>query len=329
MINTILNAASRSADLTQSLLVFSHKGVKESTQVAVNDLLAAVIGLLERTIDKGIRLGTRLGVAKPIVLGDPTLLQNALLNLGINARDAMPEGGVLTYATSEVTLTAADCSSQQLLLSPGTYLHILVSDTGTGIPREIIGRIFEPFFTTKEQGKGTGLGLAAVYGTVRDHKGSISVNSEPGRGTVFNIFLPLCRIEPVPVVPNRDVVRGSGCILLVDDEELLRSMGCDLLETLGYTVLLAEDGAQALERYTAHRNTIDLVILDVIMPEMGGKATFLCLKELNPDVRVLFCSGFHLEGTDQELIELGACGFIQKPFSIATISKTVAASISG
>ncbi|MEI6208682.1 MAG: ATP-binding protein [Desulfuromonadales bacterium] len=323
MVSNILNAASRSADLTRDLLTFSRKGVKENCPVAVNDTIASVIGLLERTIDKSIHLETRLEAVNPIVLGDPALLQNALLNLGINARDAMPEGGTLTYATSLVTLDAADCQSIQILLTPGAYLQISVSDTGTGIPREIMSRIFEPFFTTKEQGKGTGLGLAAVYGTVRDHKGSINVFSETGHGTIFNVFLPLCTVKSATVEQGNGIVRGSGGILLIDDEEILRSVGGDLLGELGYTAYLAEDGLKGIELYARHRSSIVLVILDMLMPAMSGLDTFKLLQEIDPDVQVIFCSGFHNEGTDRQLKELGAKGFIQKPYSIGTLGRTL------
>ena len=329
MVDTILNAATHSAELTMDLLAFSRKGKTENIPVDINDMIAAVIGLLERTIDKRIDLVTRLDAANPTVIGDSTLLQNALLNLGVNARDAMPEGGTLTYSTSEVTLDDAYCKHNQGSITPGMYLQISVSDTGVGIPKEIIERIFEPFFTTKETGKGTGLGLAAVYGTVRDHNGSINVCSEPGQGTVFNVFIPLSSAESEAALSKEGVVHGTSCILLVDDEEMIRSMGHDLLTELGYTVYLAEDGYQALELYAHHRDAISLVILDMIMPKMNGKETYLKLLETDPDVRVLLCSGFHREGTTQELIEFGAKGFIKKPYNMIDLSRAVMEGISG
>jgi PAS domain S-box-containing protein len=327
MVKTILNAAHRSADLTRDLLAFSRKGVKESRPVSIHDTITAVIGLLERTIDKGIRIETRLEAGNSSVLGDSTQIQNALLNLGVNARDSMPEGGTLTFSTSEVLLSSEDCQSLQILLNPGNYLQISISDTGTGIPKEIINRIFEPFFTTKEQGKGTGLGLAAVYGTVRDHMGSISVYSELGQGTVFNVYLPLNTTSYETVEKSNNIITGSGGILLVDDEEILRFTGSTLLEELGYTVYKAEDGVQALEIYAQHRKDISLVILDMIMPNLNGKETFLRLKELNPKVLVIFCSGFHINGTAYDLTQLGAKGFIQKPFNMIDLSQTVAGAI--
>jgi nitrogen-specific signal transduction histidine kinase/CheY-like chemotaxis protein len=323
LVNTILNAATRSADLTRDLLSFSRKGTKETLPVAINETIIAVIGLLERTLDKSIHLVTRLEADDPIVMGDMAQLQNALLNLGVNARDAMPEGGILTYATALVSLNDTDCQSHQILLKPGKYLQISVSDTGVGIPREILSRIFEPFFTTKSPGKGTGLGLAAVYGTVRDHQGSINVYSEPGNGTVFNVYLPVSS-ENKSLSEEDDAVMGDGGILLVDDEPILLSAGQALLEDLGYTVYLAEDGNQALHIYAQEQAHIQLVLLDMVMPGLNGKETLLQLREINPRVRVVFCSGFHREGTNGDLRQLGAQGFIQKPYSRSALGRVVA-----
>ncbi len=328
LVDTILNAATRSAELTRELLAFSRKGrAKNNVPVVINDIVTAVIDLLERTIDKQIHLIARLDAENSTVTGDSTLLQNALLNLGVNARDAMPEGGTLTYSTLIVTLDDAFCKYNHGSIVPGRYLQISVSDTGVGIPKEIIDRIFEPFFTTKETGKGTGLGLAAVYGTVKDHHGSINVYSEPGHGTVFNLFIPLSSAESEAALPIEGLIHGSGGILLVDDEEMIRSMGRELLTELGYTVYMAEDGCKAEELYSLHKEEITLVVLDMIMPKMNGKETYLKLREINPDVRVLLCSGFHREGTTQELIKFGAKGFIKKPYSMIELSQAVSEAV--
>ena len=201
------------------------------------------------------------------------------------------------------------------------------SINGNSVNSKSLNTIFEPFFTTKEQGKGTGLGLSAVYGTVRDHKGSINVYSEPGQGSVFKVFLPLSSATSDLSIQKSGIIKRSGVILLVDDEEILRFTGRDLLEELGYTVFLAADGEQGLEFYTQNSGSVDLVILDMIMPNVNGKKAFLRLKEFDPMVRVLFCSGFHTEGTDQDLIKMGACGFIHKPFNMLDLSRSVAAAI--
>jgi two-component system, cell cycle sensor histidine kinase and response regulator CckA len=320
----ILEAATRSADLTRQLLAFSRKGKITSTPISINDCISAVVAILERTIDKRITLEVNLLAENPIVIGDPGLLQNALLNLAINARDAMDEGGTLSFATANLELGLTGGTPQQALLSPGAYLEIAVSDTGIGMTPEVLEHIYEPFFTTKDTGKGTGLGLAAVYGTVKEHNGTINVCSEPGQGTVFRVCLPSGLTLAAPVAPREETVQGKGGIMLVDDEAILRLSGHCLLEELGYQVYLAEDGEQALELYARERDRIGLVILDMVMPKLSGKETFLRLKELDPEVRVLFSSGFHREGTVHELLEIGAKGFIHKPYRLQLLSKSVA-----
>jgi len=320
----ILEAATRSADLTRQLLAFSRKGKITSTPISINDCINAVVAILERTIDKRITLEVNLVAENPIVIGDPGLLQNALLNLAINARDAMAEGGTLSFVTANLELGPSGGTPHQALLSPGAYLEIAVSDTGIGMTAEVLEHIYEPFFTTKETGKGTGLGLAAVYGTVKEHNGTIEVCSEPGQGTVFRVCLPSGLTLAAQAAPREETVPGRGGIMLVDDEAILRLSGHCLLEELGYQVYLAEDGEQALELYARERDNIELVILDMVMPKLSGKETFLRLKELDPQVRVLFSSGFHREGTVHELLEIGAKGFIHKPYRLQLLSKSVA-----
>lgn len=324
LLNTIISATTRSADLTRELLSFSRKAPAVSSPVCIHDTIAAAMSLLERTIDRNIQLSSRLTEGSPVVMGDHTQLQSALLNLGVNARDAMPHGGRLTYATDRKALDDASCRALGLSLEPGHYLEVSVSDTGVGMTPEVREHIFEPFFTTKGVGRGTGLGLAAVYGTVQCHHGEISVQSEPGVGSIFRIFLPLAEDDTPLEAGDSEAVPGKGGVLLVDDEEILRDVGRDLLEELGYTVFLAENGVRAMEVFFAHRNEISLVILDMIMPKMGGKETLLQLRELDPDINVLFCSGFNSEGTGDELLNLGARGFVQKPYNRYVLSRAVA-----
>jgi len=327
LLANIQKAASRSADLTGQLLAFSRKGQKNSLYVCIDTSIQEVISLLERTIDKNITLETRLTANKTCIIGDPALLQNALLNLGVNARDAMSEGGVISFATANVELDSDYCESSSFEITPGPYIEISVSDTGTGITKENIQHIFEPFFTTKEVGKGTGLGLAAVYGTVTDHHGCITISSEPGLGTVFKLYLPLSSEKNMEVTSCSELVRGTGGVLLVDDEEILRSVGKSLLEELGYRVYLAEDGEQALEVYGREREHISLVILDMVMPVMGGKEALVRLRERYPDIRILISSGFNQEGSVDELKRLGAQGFLNKPYLLNELSRAVAESI--
>jgi two-component system, cell cycle sensor histidine kinase and response regulator CckA len=320
----ILDAATRSADLTRQLLAFSRKGKITSTPISINDCVNAVVAILERTIDKRITLEVKLLAENPIVIGDPGLLQNALLNLAVNARDAMAEGGTLRFSTANLQLGLPGGQSHPALPAPGPYLEIAVSDTGTGMTPEVLEHIYEPFFTTKETGKGTGLGLAAVYGTVKEHNGIIDVDSEPGRGTVFRVCLPSGQSAVAQAAPQEEAVPGRGGIMLVDDEAIIRLSGHCLLEELGYQVYLAEDGERALELFAREREHIRLVILDMVMPKLSGKETFLRLKELDPGVRVLFSSGFHREGTVAELLGIGAKGFIHKPYRLQLLSTSVA-----
>jgi signal transduction histidine kinase/CheY-like chemotaxis protein len=327
MVDTIIEATNRSADLTRELLTFSRKGRTVSSPVRIHDTIATVMSLLERTIDKQIQLTARLEKGNPIVMGDQTQLQNALLNLGVNARDAMPQGGTLTYTTARKMLDEIACQSLGIPLEPGCYIVIAVSDTGVGMTDAIKEHIFEPFFTTKGVGKGTGLGLAAVYGAVKNHGGEIRVQSQSGQGSVFEIFLPLVSHEPGNQALQAEAVKGTGGILLVDDEEMLRSIGRDLLDDLGYTVFLAENGEQALEVFANHRQEISLVMLDMIMPKMGGNETFMRLRELAPGLKVLFCSGFSHEGTGEDLAGLGASGFIHKPYNRTELSRALATAL--
>jgi PAS domain S-box-containing protein len=324
MVDIIIDATARSADLTRELLTFSRKGTAALSPIRINDTITSVMSLLEHTIDKRIQHSMKLDSGNPVVMGDQSQLQNALLNLGVNARDAMPQGGTLTFATTEKMLDELSCRSMGITLEPGCYLEIAVSDTGLGMTKEVLEHIFEPFFTTKGVGKGTGLGLAAVYGTVKGHGGELAVQSQPGVGSIFKIFLPLLSDEPNERIHKDEAVFGNGGILLVDDEEMLRSVGSDLLEGLGYTVFLAEDGVHALEVFIAHRSEISLVILDMIMPKMGGAEAFLVLREQAPELKVLFCSGFSREGIYDELVGLGGSGFIQKPYNLIELSRTVA-----
>lgn len=327
LLGSIQQAAHRSADLTGQLLAFSRKEQKNKVQVNINAAIHEVISLLERTIDKKISLEARLVAKSAYVIGDPTLLQNALLNLGVNARDAMYDGGVIKFSTSNVELNSGYCTSSGFNITPGSYIEISVADAGTGMTKEIIQHVFEPFFTTKEIGKGTGLGLAAVYSTVTDHNGSISIFSEPGVGTVFKLYLPLSCEKKTEITASEELAQGSGGILLVDDEEILRDVGQALLEGLGYQVYLAEDGEQALKVYEQEKEHISLVILDMLMPRMGGKETLMRLMESYPDIRVLISSGFHQEGTTNDLEKIGAKGFLQKPYSIRELGIAVAEAI--
>jgi two-component system, cell cycle sensor histidine kinase and response regulator CckA len=327
LLGNILKAANRSAELTKQLLAFSRKGQKNEVQVNIDTMIHDVIALLERTIDKKIALELCLEAKNNCITGDPALLQNALLNLGINARDAMPDGGVITFVTTNVELDSEECKFANAAITPGSFIEISVSDTGIGMSEEVIKHVFDPFFTTKEVGKGTGLGLAAVYGTVSNHHGCINVTSTPGIGTIFKLYLPISHKKNIKEKLAEEISCGSGGVLLVDDEEILRCVGQDILENLGYRVYLAKDGEDALDVYAREMNNISVVILDMVMPKMGGKETLMQLKKRYPHIKVLISSGFHQEGTLDELHQLGALGFIQKPYTKAELHKAITMAI--
>jgi len=323
-VGRIQDAAKNMANLTAKLLAFARKGKLEMTVVSINDLIQDVIRLLEHTIDKKIQIVQRLCDGNPALFCDRTQVQNALLNLAVNARDAMPEGGALTFTTDTVEFDGAAGDMSSFPIAPGRYVSVVVSDTGVGIDDAIKTKIFEPFFTTKEMGKGTGLGLASVYGTVKGHSGYIEVDSQAGKGASFRIYFPLSEMpSPMPLSALPMVKMGKGAVLLVDDEELLRQMSEQMLSDIGYTVHTACNGEEAVAFYREHFQTIDVVILDLIMPKLGGYECFKELKKINPRVKALVTSGYAMNGQAQKTIDEGALGFLQKPFDLAVFSKAI------
>jgi PAS domain S-box-containing protein len=330
LIEIIMNAAQRAAELTSKLLAFSRRGKIVSTPIDVHESIKAAIALLERSIDKNIRIKTELDAEESIIVGDPALIQNAFMNLAINSRDAMPGGGAITFFTKNVELTEGSEGTAPRQLPKGRYIEISVSDTGSGIAKENLPRIFDPFFTTKPQGRGTGLGLAAVYGTIREHQGNVTVYSEVGVGTEFRILIPISdeRAE-INAWEESGPIRGTGRILVIDDESVIRNAIYGMLTALGYSAILAEDGEAGIRLYRQGREKIDLVILDMVMPGLSGKETFARLKEEFPDVKVIFSSGFNPNFVKGEAQKLGVLDFIQKPYRLNELSEIVARRIRG
>ena len=241
----------------------------------------------------------------------------------------MPDGGTLSLVMKNVSITSENCRVGAFELVPGNYLELELTDTGIGMYPEIQKRIFEPFFTTKEPGRGTGLGLAMVYGSIKAHDGSITVESEPGRGTTFRILLPAAHEAEVTDAADEEVISGSGRVLIVDDEEILRAIGRAMLESMGYDVLLAVNGREAVDLFKKMPEEIDLVILDMIMPVMGGKETLAELKKIRSDCRILVASGFARESELSEMKKLGINASIRKPSRLAELSRAIAAAIGG
>ena len=322
-INIIINAAERASELTSKLLAFSRRGKIISSVIDIHECISSVIMLLKRSIDKRIIIKESLLAERFKITGDPTLIQNALLNLAINAKDAMPDGGSITIATREAYLDD-EFLKKYPHADMGLYLEIDVSDTGSGISRENLPKIFDPFFTTKPVGKGTGLGLAAVYGTVKEHRGFIRVYSEENVGTVFRIYLPLDSERNYEKEKAESIViSGKGRIMVVDDESVIRNTAYGMLSSKGYDVLLAQDGEEALKIYESENEKIDLVILDMVMPKISGKETFERLKKIDKSVKVIFSSGFSPEALAGDIRGIGAIGFIQKPYRIVELSKLI------
>jgi PAS domain S-box-containing protein len=312
----IYDAAKRGADFGQKILAVTRKEKLETKSVDINDIVGKSMDLLRRSIPKDIDIITKLMDGLPPTKADPSQLQQVIINLAVNARDAMPEGGKLVIETSVVG--GEDGSATNTPSHDSGYVKLSVSDTGVGISTETQRRIFDPFFTTKEKGKGTGLGLYIVHSIVNNHGGYINLYSEPSKGTQFNIYLPVTRDaddEKVSVdVPD---ISGSGVILVIDDEQDVRELCRDMLEPLGYTLLTAGSGSLGINTFREMKEKISLVILDMIMPKMSGREVFQALRTINPDVRVLLCSGYSQDGFAgiDELLKRGAAGFIQKPFS--------------
>jgi PAS domain S-box-containing protein len=315
----IVMASERAAELTRKLLSFSRKGKLSAVPLDVHEVVRDAATLLERSIDRRVRVKMDLAAEHSVVMGDASQLQNALLNLGINARDAMPEGGVLTIATADCELDEATCATLPFDLKPGPHLQLSVSDTGAGIPPAHLTKVFEPFFTTKPVGNGTGLGLAAVYGTVIEHGGAVTVTSEVGRGTVFHLYLPPSKRSPSLIARATETRPGSGIILLVDDEPLLRKVGSQLMKSLGYDVIVAKDGAEGLRIFTERHHELVAVVCDLVMPELSGVDAIQRMKQLDPTVPVVACSGYpHGDRVGASIPECDA--FLHKPFHRAELA---------
>ena len=326
-VDNILIASKRSADLTNQLLAFARKGKYLSVEIDIHHTIMEVISLLQHFIDKKINLQELFKANPSLINGDPTQIQNAFLNLALNARDAMPKGGLLTFETKVVELDEMFCSAKIDKVVPGKYIEVSIIDTGVGMTEETQKRIFEPFFTTKEVGKGTGMGLAAVYGTIKNHKGTIDVYSEINKGTIIKSYLPLASsIDEIKIDDLQESITFNKKlkILLVDDEEVVCNIGKEMLEMKGHSVSLCKDGNEAIEKFKKIWQEIELVILDMVMPKIAGTETFHAMKEINPNVKVLLSSGYSVTGDAQNLLDQGAQGFIQKPFTIEELTKSIA-----
>ncbi|MFN8455295.1 MAG: ATP-binding protein [Anaerolineae bacterium] len=326
-VETILDSGQRAVDLIKQLLAFSRQQITAPKVLDLNMVISSLSRMLGRLIGAEVELKTNLAANLWPIRIDPTQIEQVIANLAVNAHDAMPQGGQLTIETANAVLDEAYCTSH-VGSQPGEYALLAVSDTGIGMSEEVQSRIFEPFFTTKEAGKGTGLGLSTVLGIVGQNGGHIWVESEVGQGTIFKIYFPRVR-EAVITSSERprhrtdDLPRGTETVLLVEDEPKVRDLANRLLQRQGYRVLIATNGVEALQLAQDYTGEIDLLLTDVVMPQMNGKALADQLKLMRPHVKVLFASGY----TDKTLIPTEALGtdvaFIQKPFSVMELSQKV------
>ena len=318
----IYKGSIRAANLTKQLLGFARGGKYESKPLDINNVIREIINMSEKIFEKSIDVTLNLDEKVKNIEGDLNQINQVFTNLIINAKDAMPTGGKLSFKTENFVL---DDDHKDIFPDPksGDYVKISVSDTGIGMSKQIKDNIFEPFFSTKGEGKGTGLGLATVYGIIKNHKGYIFCESEPGHGTTFSIYLPATEKKEIAQETKGKYIKGTGTILVVDDEEFVREMTKNWLKEIGYNVLIAENGLEAVDIYKIRKNEIDLILLDMIMPKMAGKETYSNLKKIDPDVKVIFMSGYNKDDMNSDNYYKDIVGFIQKPFRLEELSKII------
>ena len=324
-ISHIYEAAERAAGLTKQLLAFSRKQVLDIKMLDLNSVIDRLSSMLRRMIGEHIELITVLCPSLGKVRADESQVEQILMNLAVNARDSMPDGGTLMMETDNVLLDE-EYTKTHAEIQPGPYAMVAVSDVGHGISRDILPRIFEPFFTTKQKGQGTGLGLSTAYGIIKQHQGHIMVYSEPGRGSTFKVYLPLARGLTERVVKPRLVpqqITGKETILVVEDEDIVRQLTCEMLQDLGYTVMKAGDPVEAIELCRRHGGPIHLLLTDVVMPQMDGRALYHHLAPERPEMKVLYVSGY----TEDAIVHHGVLddnvNFLQKPFTVYGLTSKV------
>ncbi|MCJ7617194.1 MAG: response regulator [Desulfobacterales bacterium] len=310
------------ANLSKQLLGFARGGKYEAIPTDLNELIkqsSEMFGLTQKNIEVNIKYQKDIW---PVNV-DQGQINQAMLNIYVNAWHAMPDGGHIYISTSNVKLD--ESYIKPFNVKPGNYVKISLTDTGTGMDKATQKRIFEPFFTTRKTGQGTGLGLASTYGIIKNHEGFINVYSEKGKGTTFNIYFPASdqKVSITKKTAAGEFSKDTGTVLIVDDENRVLEIGRDMLREMGYNVLSAESGEEAIKIYMEHKNNIDLVIVDIIMPQMDGGKVFDRMKEINPNVRVLISSGYSINGKASEILERGCNGFIQKPFNLSDLSQKI------
>jgi len=311
----------RGSDLTKQLLAFARDGKIDAKPTNLNEVVKKCTHMFGRTRKE---ITIRESYAKDLwsAVVDRGQIEQVLLNLFVNAWQAMPGGGEISLQTENAVLSEGHV--KPFKVEAGSYVKICIGDTGTGMDERTKERLFEPFFTTKEIGRGTGLGLASVYGIIKNHGGFINVHSERGKGSTFTVYVPSSDEDAIKEKrDSTEIIKGSETILLVDDEKVILDVSLEILERIGYKVIVAGSGTEALEIYEANKDEIDMVIMDMIMPGMGGSETYKKIKKINPRVKVLLSSGYSIDGQAEQILNLGCNGFIQKPFRMEALSRTI------
>ncbi|MBI5213170.1 MAG: PAS domain S-box protein [Nitrospirae bacterium] len=324
----INNAAQKGAELAKKILMVARKEKLEAKAVNINEIIHNSMELLQRSLPKNIEITLNLKENIPNIKADPSQMHQVIMNLAVNARDAMPDGGKLIIETSVVGMENG--AANGITEDKGGFVKLSVSDSGTGMDTETQSRIFDPFFTTKETEKGTGLGLYIVHSVINNHNGYINIYSELDKGTRFNIYLPIAKgIDKEESIEDEDIT-GTGTILVIDDEPDIRELCKDILEPLGYEIMLAGNGSDGINIFRTMKDKISLVILDMIMPKMSGGEVFQTLRTMKSDIKALLCSGYSHDGFSgiDKLIKSGACGFVQKPFTRQSIAKAIKKALS-
>jgi len=322
-VQEIAKAADRAASLTRQLLAFSRKQVLQPRPLDLNEVVVGMEKMLSRLIGEDLHIITRLDPDLKLVEADPSQIEQVIMNLTVNARDAMPDGGVLTIETRNVTLDHVDPAWG---IEPGAHATLAISDTGIGMDEAVRAQIFEPFFTTKPIGQGTGLGLSTVYGIVKQSGGHISVHTEPGHGSTFKVYLPhvdTSSTGPMLGPAMSRLPRGTETIVLVDDDEGVRAVARRILQRAGYTVLSAPDGVEAIRLIGESRGGVHLLVTDVVMPGLGGRDLVTHVRDTHPDLRVLFVSGYTEEGVRRHGMLNTESAFLEKPFTAERLAQKV------
>jgi PAS domain S-box-containing protein len=323
-IQVMNTAVNRGTNLVKQILTFARQTEIVRGPLDVNVMIKEFIKMIRETFPKTITVDFDLGAEVPMILADPTQFHQILLNICLNARDAMPNGGKLTIATEKIAGSSLTTLVPEAVAN--TYLHLSISDTGIGMTNEVKSHVFDPFFTTKEKGKGTGLGLATVYGIVKNHNGHIDMESEPGKGSVFHLYFPFpSKLDDVTLLQSKQVTikGGNETIFLVEDEELLVGLVKSLLEAHGYSVIVARDGEEALAVFRDKREMIDLVLTDMDLPKISGQQLSAMIHEMNPAVKLIFASGFVEPEIKLAMFNNGAKNYIEKPYSPAQMLKSI------